>query len=88
MAVLSGELLSGEAAKTRAKGRANKRRRHEKNNSRPNLLAISLPSPAWPPPMLLSAPNQNRHATQAMQIYKMVSPESGRAEEVVIFEKF
>ena len=30
--------------------------------SRPNLLAVSLPSA----PLLLSAPNQNRHATQAI----------------------
>ena len=36
---------------------------HEWTSSRPNLLAVSLPSPAFI--LLLSAPNQNRHATQA-----------------------
>ena len=44
--------------------RAHERRSREKNKScsRPNLLAVSLPSPA-----LISAPNKNRHATQATQ---------------------
>ena len=38
MAVLSGALLSDEAAERRAK---------ERRSSRPNLLAVSLPSPAY-----------------------------------------
>ena len=38
MAALSGALLSGEAAERRAK---------EWRSSRPNLLAVSLPSPAY-----------------------------------------
>ena len=38
MAALSGALLSGEAAERRAK---------EWRSSRPDLLAVSLPSPAY-----------------------------------------
>ena len=38
MAALSGALLSGEAAERRAK---------EWRSCRPNLLAVSLPSPAY-----------------------------------------
>ena len=84
MAVLSGALLSGEAA--------NRARKDARTNG--DATRKITPAPIFSrflcprPPMLLRAPNQNRHATQAMQIYKMVSPETGRAEEVVTFEKF
>ena len=63
VAVLSGALLSGEAAKTRAKSAGT------------SFLSLLPPPPPPPisslflcprPSSLLCAPNQKRHATQAM----------------------
>ena len=62
MAVSSGARLSGEAAKTRS----NERRTREKNNS---LLVASAPISSHfhrpRAPLLVCAPQQNWHASQA-----------------------
>ena len=65
---------SGVAAKFAREARDNERRSREKNKScfRPNLQVASAPISSRflcpRPPLLLSAPNQNRHATQANPI--------------------
>ena len=70
MAVLSGARLSGEAANTRRAQTGGKAETKSSSSScsRPNLLAVSLPSPALIIQRAISAPNQNRHATQASGI--------------------
>ena len=67
MAVLSGALLSREATKTRAKARPNERRGRVKNKN-PQSPRDFWSRPPDRPPILLSAPNQNRHATQARKL--------------------
>ena len=69
MAVLSGARLS-EAANTRRARTGSKAETKSSSSScsRLNLHAVSLPSPALIIQRAISAPNQNRHATQASGI--------------------
>ena len=56
---------SGVAAKFAREARENERRSREKNKNQVASAPISSRFLCSRPPLLLSAPNQNRHATQA-----------------------
>ena len=56
---------SGVAAKFAREARVNERRNREKNKNQVASAPISSRFLCSRPPLLLSAPNQNRHATQA-----------------------
>ena len=60
---------SGEAAKFAREARENERRSREKNKVASAPISSRFLCPR--PPLLLSAPNQNRHATQAMTFKQM-----------------
>ena len=65
MAVCRAGRTSGEAAKFARKARENERQSRKKNVFQVAPAPISSPFLCPRPPLVLSAPNQTRHATQA-----------------------